>query len=327
MSRVLLKGGLSGVIDMIRDGRPRVQQAYLNILNLVYCSAYWEKGNNYNSTSGLNSSSSDSPLLSTRLFFIKAHTSLLPILIRLVDQGSSMPTRSKALLAAQFICRYRPILTSALCDRRLLTAVTKVIETPTDNRGEAPVIKQDGYTYIEKCVRCVLYFVKSIFASMMENIIQSMEQNLTERKGMKKIDTPSQKTSSSPREKYSNSPAVGSSPNIESSRVENDDSNDASSTIAGYCSTFRAVSNMLAIPSLRCHVLSVEGISILAKLIMLLTKINEDAYHHHSHGSSTSENYSSAEEFVFLALESISQVILLTSLLLWIHEWTSPIIR
>ena len=36
VARVLEKGGLPGIVDTLRDGQPKLQQAYLNIVNIIF---------------------------------------------------------------------------------------------------------------------------------------------------------------------------------------------------------------------------------------------------------------------------------------------------
>lgn len=140
VARVLEKGGLPAMLETLQDGLPKLQQAYLNIISFLFCSparllaAYMasEKGQ---ATRGLDPSRlgdrsnalADSALRSTRLFFLKAPT-LVSSLLRLIEQGGSAPVRAKALLLAQLLCSHLPSLLATLSERRLPSALVRLLE-------------------------------------------------------------------------------------------------------------------------------------------------------------------------------------------------------
>ena len=116
-------GAVSGILETLKDGPPKLQQAYLNIINLIFT-------NNTNDTNNINHS--DNELIQNNgdnlvkmkikidieidkaLHTIRSNLShpegALPCILRLIEQGGSSSVRSKALLAAQLLCRYSPHL-------------------------------------------------------------------------------------------------------------------------------------------------------------------------------------------------------------------------
>ncbi len=145
--RVLERGGMNGILETLHDGPGRLQQAYLNILNLIFSSEL-------KTTSGkdgavLDPSTAveervavDAALRSTRQFFMGAST-LLPALVRLIEQGSSAPIRSKALLTLQLMStHHRPIL-AVLAERRLPIVVTRILKS-IPAREVNPDDKEEG---------------------------------------------------------------------------------------------------------------------------------------------------------------------------------------
>ena len=120
------EGAVAGILEALRDGTPKLQQAYLNILNMIFSDTKTDKISDDNSdyksegqsTRGI--SSPDSPgfvrgidtaklLLPVRELVIRPET-VLPSLLRLIDQGGSSAVRAKALFAAQLLCRHSPPL-------------------------------------------------------------------------------------------------------------------------------------------------------------------------------------------------------------------------
>ena len=121
IARVLEKNGLVGFIDSMRDGRPRLQQAYLNIFSLIFTPIP------FHSNGGINQpTTTDGSLSKVRTFFVKAHVQLLPTVCRLVDKGSSVIVQAKAVLAIALFCQYRPELTIALCEQRFHSVLMKL---------------------------------------------------------------------------------------------------------------------------------------------------------------------------------------------------------
>eukprot|EP01041_Mallomonas_annulata_P002963 gene2963-5817_t len=171
VARILDKGVLQSIIDNIRDGPLRLQQAYINILNLIFCKPVsflnMDNNNNTNSNKTTDTSTSDenstdsyytnqfflkpynehndntsendleNSLRSHRLFLCKSAL-LVPALVRLVEQGGSYCIRSKALLSIQLISRYYSPCLHILTEKRLAVSLTRLLEHPiptTNNNG------------------------------------------------------------------------------------------------------------------------------------------------------------------------------------------------
>ena len=106
-----------GILEALKDGAPKLQQAYLNIINMIFLHTNnnlppkQEDGNQAPANSCAHSSDIDvdKTLCSLRNSILRPDI-LLPSLLRLIDQGGSSAVRAKALIAAQLLCRYSPSL-------------------------------------------------------------------------------------------------------------------------------------------------------------------------------------------------------------------------
>jgi hypothetical protein len=311
MSRVLLKSGLVTVIDAIRDGRPRLQQAFLNILNLVYASAYWERGTSapMSQNTGLGISG-ESPLMSTRVYFAKSHSTLVPILARLVEQGSTFPIRAKALLAIQFICRFRPSIANYLCDRRLLSTLSKLVDPsdqdenpPISPRGDANGRTAATSTYISKCAACVINFAKELWVTSIHGIIKNMIRapsssgttNATPQKG-------AYADGDSPKKSAYDRGAKGT-PDSDTSVTVLDSEAEEKETLEAHCAGFKVVIGMMVTPALRRQIVSAQGLIVLGQAVTQLGRLRERG------GKSLDLNTSYLEESLYLGIECVAQVI------------------
>jgi hypothetical protein len=85
IARVLERGGLSGIVENLRDGPVKLQQAYLNIINIVFCPNLFERMTGLTVVNGqlvavkgehlsyTGSNTNDGiPLKQTRIFFLKS---------------------------------------------------------------------------------------------------------------------------------------------------------------------------------------------------------------------------------------------------------------
>lgn len=166
VSKVLDKGGLAGMVEVLRDGPPKLQQAYLIIIAIVFCPQLSpEAAQQVNSSStrhvipaGLTDrfpeiigrdddisaeragvgvgvgvgmvrplSADSHALRSTRQLFLRA-SGLLPALQRLLEQGASSSVRAKALVTLQLLSQAEPSLLGVLVERRLPYVMTKVLD-------------------------------------------------------------------------------------------------------------------------------------------------------------------------------------------------------
>ena len=183
VARVLEKGGLPAIIETLRDGQPKLQQAYLNIINIIFCpinimkitqSTKKEsvvsptKGNaikKTGSTSPFNSAAALTPstiLKPFQQFFLKT-PAMVPTLLRLVEQGGSSAVRAKALITFQLLCSHRVTI---LTEHRLPSALMRMIEPYISNTDMSTSNTQNNSTYNIKCALSMVIFVRDtcIFA-------------------------------------------------------------------------------------------------------------------------------------------------------------------
>ena len=112
------EGAIGGILDALKDGTLKLQQAYLNIINMIFLHTnnnlpptQEEDDSRVTANSFVHTSDIDvdKTLSSLRNSILRPET-LLPSLLRLIDQGGSSAVRAKALIAAQLLCRYSPSL-------------------------------------------------------------------------------------------------------------------------------------------------------------------------------------------------------------------------
>eukprot|EP01042_Synura_sphagnicola_P001051 gene1051-1185_t len=200
VARVFDKGGLQSVLDTLRDGPPRLQQSYLNVLNMIFSgpvtilapadrradkflegvtSAVSNAGSNmsYLLTRAKNASEQhvaevESSLRSHRQFICK-NQYVLPTLLRLIEQGGTDLVRAKALLAAQLLCRYQSSFLPVLGEKRLPSVLVRLLEQPMSAIGGRLSVSQNGLaltsklrssplSYLSKCAMSMLIFVKTL---------------------------------------------------------------------------------------------------------------------------------------------------------------------
>jgi hypothetical protein len=149
IAKVLEKGGLPILLEGLRDGQPKLQQSYLNIINTIFSNPYESSENesinviSYGTTtpssnkkkngdSKVNDSSAisqsiNNSLRSTRIYFLKSQT-LIPMLVKLVEQGGSTAVRGKALICIQLLCKQSPDLLASISERRLPSIIFRILE-------------------------------------------------------------------------------------------------------------------------------------------------------------------------------------------------------
>ena len=146
ISRILEKGGLPGIVENLRDGQTKLQQAYLNIVNTILCPNLYEYSNG-SARDGTSVSMEELTLASTgsnsidgialkpiRAYLLKAG-GLLPVLPRLIEQGGSSATRAKALLSCQLLCLHNHSVLSLLAEKRLTYVLMRSLEPVLTYQG------------------------------------------------------------------------------------------------------------------------------------------------------------------------------------------------
>jgi hypothetical protein len=121
------------MIDGLKDSPPKLQQAYLNIINMIFsCHEMVEnhenstennkivnkkydnnRDNDNNSEYNYNDNVENDKILN-KIKNMLQPIKMLPSLLKLIDQGGSSAVRAKAVLTAQILCKYTPNLVSNL---------------------------------------------------------------------------------------------------------------------------------------------------------------------------------------------------------------------
>ena len=116
------EGALSGILETLKDGPPKLQQANLNIVNLIFTNntntydneIIHNNGDNLKMKIKMQIENDIEKTLHTIRQNLSHPESALPCILRLIEQGGSSSVRSKALLAAQLLCRYSPNLLTGM---------------------------------------------------------------------------------------------------------------------------------------------------------------------------------------------------------------------
>jgi hypothetical protein len=196
IARVLEKGGLSGFIDCLKDSRPRLQQAYLNIFITVFSASYIDDArtdadtSQHNDLDVISNSQSvvcDAALKPLRFYFVKSQSQLLPVLSRLADQGGSSAIRGKATLAIELICRFQPSLLMGLSDCRFQHVLSKLLEHDEDERHgmiKGPVGGETGRTdtqssYVHNCAVSMQRYLRYLLVHSLKGLATYLRSNTT----------------------------------------------------------------------------------------------------------------------------------------------------
>ena len=185
IARVLEKGGLSGFIDTLSDSRPRLQQAYLNIFNIVFAASYI----NISNAGGRRGAAAplsdpavcDAALKPVRFFFVKSQSQLLSILSRLVDQGGSSAIRGKATLAVELLCRFHPPVVVGLADCRFQHVLSKLLEINDDGRhgimrgGDGREESESQLSYVLRCAQSMQRYVRLLLVRSLQGLTSHLK--------------------------------------------------------------------------------------------------------------------------------------------------------
>ena len=172
-TKVLEKGGLPGIIEVLRDGPAKLQQAYLSIINLVFTiplqlpnnisNEMIEYMNNRNNIQAINVT-----LRMSRNFFLKSPT-LIPLIMNLVEQGGMSAIRGKSLLTVQLLCSTSPTILTSLSERRLpnilIRALSPVI-TAQEADSNKPLSSLALNYHSKTALSMLLYLRSTCFISI-----------------------------------------------------------------------------------------------------------------------------------------------------------------
>ena len=93
------------LLEILHDSQPKLQQAYLNIINLIFITVGNLPGRS-GSISKLQEDKISSVMKMTRNYFLKTRGSMLILLMsRLIEHGANAAIKGKALLSIQFMYR------------------------------------------------------------------------------------------------------------------------------------------------------------------------------------------------------------------------------
>ena len=141
MVKVLDRGGLPAILETLNDGQPKLQQAYLTIITLLFASpSALAKYTDKTSMSAMSAMPTEAPfgrgsskspgsaeLRSTRQFFLKS-PSLIGSLLSLLEHSGSSVVRGKALLCCQLLCDHHPASLGVLSERRLPQVLLRLLD-------------------------------------------------------------------------------------------------------------------------------------------------------------------------------------------------------
>jgi len=210
LAKVLEKGGLPGMVDTLKDGPAKLQQAYLNIVNYLFSSPMIvvEGGpsdrNKVIPTAIVTPSIDDVKTVNvvlrmTRNFFIKS-SSMAPILMHLIEQGGLSAVRSKALLTAQLISRHYSGMLALLAERRLPSFLMRVIAptlTEIEVKSSPMMIQLEDMSYLTKTAFSMLFFIRdackesSLLISEQLQLLISNPNMITFENNLNSFDSPS----------------------------------------------------------------------------------------------------------------------------------------
>lgn len=200
LAKVMEKGGLPGIIEVLRDGPAKLQQAYLNIINMVFSAPLAGPlpdsgatsimgGNNPTTTpvsqrknsgtqqqdlSPVNLQSINVALRMSRNFFLKS-PALVPILMNLTEQAGLSAVRGKALLAAQLLSSASPAILATLTEKRLPSLLLRVL-APIFGANEADPLRQLPQLELSYFARTALSMLGFLRRSSLDAALSLREQ-------------------------------------------------------------------------------------------------------------------------------------------------------
>lgn len=185
VSRVLSKSGLPAMLETLHDGQPKLQQAYLNVIAVLFVSGARMAAAHGNASTkatrsgqqeqsfedSITTTNADSVLRSVRLFFLKAPT-LVHSLLRLIEQGASSAVRAKAIILAQLLCEHQPSLLATLGERRLPSALVRLLEPLIVSQR----ISRDtaASAYPSSAALCFLKFIRGCCVSSARGLVAQL---------------------------------------------------------------------------------------------------------------------------------------------------------
>jgi hypothetical protein len=150
--RIVEKGEfLKFVCDMLKEGNPKLQLVYLNILNLILCDEC------YTSTSASVCKSVLMPVRNT----VYKSKNISQLILRLCEHGASSSIRAKALVALQLLFRHSPGILVGLAEKRLPLVLAKCTDRIAVDGNTKSFTYRSAYSFLvyirDDMVRACLY--------------------------------------------------------------------------------------------------------------------------------------------------------------------------
>lgn len=179
VSKVLEKCSLNGLVDVLKDGPAKLQQSYLNIINLVFSAPIPNPhGNNTNTTDITTAQSISATLRLPRAYFTKS-TAILPILLNLSEQGALSAVRGKALLTCQLLCTHNTQFLAVLTERRLPSLLLRVLSPVFATLETNNTLNAAELSYFIKTALSMVYFMRNSVHSACDTLCDQLTTLVT----------------------------------------------------------------------------------------------------------------------------------------------------
>ena len=334
IARVLEKGGLPAIIDTLRDGQPKLQQAYLNIINVIFCpinvikiaqSAKKDIAVSPSKSNSKKSSNSSSPFNSTvaltassilkpfQQFFLKT-PAMVPTLLRLIEQGGSSAVRAKALITFQLVCSHRVTI---LTEHRLPSALMRMIEPYISNADMSTTSAANTSTYNIKCALSMVIFVRDTCIFALKDLQMQLSILSVYKTSEHQLVTPESSPQKSGRTPHTLVRQTPSSAKVRDAIVEETNKSITQPNIQSilqYSGIIRSAVSIASQPALgRLILASGQFCDALASVIKVLPSVIEQMnnLHHEAESESYVNAIGQAEQACMFAVENVAQMDLL----------------
>jgi len=180
VSKVLEKCSLNGIVDVLKDGPAKLQQAYLNIINLVFSAPIpYPIGHNANTLDTTTVQSISATLRLPRAYFTKS-TAILPILLNLSEQGALSAVRGKALLTCQLLCTHNTQFLAVLTERRLPNLLLRVLSPVFAALETNNILHTAELSYFIKTALSMVYFMRNSVHSACNILCEQLTTLITQ---------------------------------------------------------------------------------------------------------------------------------------------------
>lgn len=185
VAKIFEKANFPAILDQLRDGQPKVQQSFINIINAFFSAPLFsvdalrpEAQNTDAEAKNVVIDSNLEAAVKTALtplksYFVRAHAALLPIMFRMMEQGSLTIIRSKAFLLCCHLCQNLPALLVSLGERRLPLLLIRLLEPALSVTEPAKAAQP---TYLIKCALVLVSQWKSVAQLYMRELASHLEE-------------------------------------------------------------------------------------------------------------------------------------------------------